>query len=206
MLSTWQIPRLKSPRTLHPTALTFSATPTKWPAKTWMPKARNLPAVTLNNCNWTTGPNNLPGISTMSASQMFDWDLVSLAGVYSVKDPIPHIPLELAFNAIKLMKCSNSTGTTLRVAEMLKASAVERGQQIRDLIEHIIHFGKIPNEWEESIIVSPSKGKGVAPGWGNYRGLKLLDPVMNVLERVAENFLRQQPQLGFMPGCSTTDT
>ena len=45
---------------------------------------------------------------------------------------------------------------------------------------------------------------------GNYRGLRLLDHVMKVLERVAENFLWQQGridamQFGLMPGCSVTD-
>ena len=44
ILSIWQILRLykKSPRTLHPAALIFAASPTKWDTKTWMSKARNL--------------------------------------------------------------------------------------------------------------------------------------------------------------------
>ena len=51
--------------------------------------------------------------------------------------------------------------------------------------------------------------KGVALVWGNYRGLKFLDQLMKVLERVAENFLRQQVriddmQFGFMPRRITT--
>ena len=43
-LSIWQSPRLykKSPRTLHPAALIFAASPTKWDTKTRMSKARNL--------------------------------------------------------------------------------------------------------------------------------------------------------------------
>ena len=44
---------------------------------------------------------------------------------------------------------------------MLKASGVEGAQQIQDLMEDIIHFGKIPTEWGESIIVCLYKGKGV---------------------------------------------
>ena len=61
-----------------------------------------------------------------------------------------------------------------------------------DLNEDITHFRKIPSEREERIIVSLYKGKGVALERGHYRGLKLLDKVMKVLLRVAENFLRQQ--------------
>ena len=55
----------------------------------------------------------------------------------------------------------------------------------------------------------PYQGQGVTLEWGNYRGLKLLDKVMNVLGRVAENFLQQQVRIDdiqFMPWRSTTDT
>ena len=127
-----------------------------------------------------------------------------------MEGPAPsHNPLELVIKAIKLMKCGKAAGTSLIVAEMLKVSEVEGTQQIRDLIEDIIHFGKIPTEWEESIIVSLYKGKYIALERGNYRGLKLLDQVMKVLERVAENFLRQvrinDMQFGFIPVEVTTD-
>ena len=97
------------------------------------------------------------------------------------------------------------------VADMLKASGVERARRICDLIEDVIYFGKIFTEWEESIIVSLYKGKGVALERGNYRGLRLLDQVMKVLERVAEDFLWQEArtdnmQFVFIPWRSTTDT
>ena len=107
------------------------------------------------------------------------------------------------------MKCGKAAGTSLIIVEMLKASGVKGAQQICDLIDDIINFGKIPTEWEESIIMSLRKGKGVTLEWGNYRGLKLLDQAMKVLDRVNENFLWQQAhtddmQFGFMYGRSTT--
>ena len=84
------------------------------------------------------------------------------------------------------------------------------GSYIRELtvIADIIHFKNLPTEWEQSIIVSLCKGKGITLERGNYRGIKLLDQVIKVLERVAENFLRQvhidDMQSGFLPGYSTT--
>ena len=62
MLFIWQNPRLnkKSKRTFHPAILTFSASPTKWAAKTWMSKARNLSRIMLESCAWVTGLNKLP--------------------------------------------------------------------------------------------------------------------------------------------------
>ena len=86
-----------------------------------------------------------------------------------------------------------------------------RAQWIRDLIEDIIHFGKIPTKWgEENIISFSTRARAPPLNEKNYRGLNLLDQTMKVLERVAENFLWQgvridDMQFGFMPRRSTTD-
>ena len=85
-----------------------------------------------------------------------------------MEGPVPHIPPELVIKAIKLMKCGKAAGTSLIVAEMLKASGVEGAQQIRDLIEDVIHLGKISAEWEESSIISLYRGKGITLERGNY--------------------------------------
>ena len=78
------------------------------------------------------------------------------------------------------------------------------------MIEEIICEGCIPSEWEESYIVSLYKNKGDALERGNYRGLKLIDQVMKVLERITEQPIRKRigiddMQFGFMPGRGTTD-
>ena len=160
----------------------------------------------LDSCAWMTWPSKVPGKRTMSTSQI-DWDTDPHTEFYPVEGPAS--TPQLVIKAIKLMKCGKVAGTSLIVAEMLKASGVEGAQQIRDLIEDIIHFGKIPTELEESIIISLYKDKDVALERWNFRGLKLLDKVMKVLDRVAENFLQHlrfdDMQFDFMPGCSTTD-
>ena len=96
------------------------------------------------------------------------------------------------------MKCGKAAGASLIVVEMLKASGYAGARQIRALIEDIIHFGMIPADWEESIIISFYKGKGLALECGNYRGLKLLDQVMKVLERLTEDFPWQQVRIDDM--------
>ena len=68
----------------------------------------------------------------------------------------------------------------------------------------------IPTDWQESFIVNPYKGKGDALNRGNYRGLKLTEQVMKVLERVVEGLIRQrveidEMQCGFMSGRGITD-
>ena len=44
----------------------------------------------------------------------------------------------------------------------------------------------IPEDWKDSVIINCYKGKGDAKDRGNYRGLKLLEYVTKVLERVLE--------------------
>ena len=63
---------------------------------------------------------------------------------------------------------------------------------------------------ERSWIVSVYKGKGDALECGSYRGIKLLDQVMKVMERVIEKRVRSivlidEMQFGFRPGRGTTD-
>ena len=70
--------------------------------------------------------------------------------------------------------------------------------------------GKIPDDWRKSLIVSVYKGKGDALECGSYRGIKLLDQVMKVFERVIERRVRDRVslddmQFGFRPGRGTTD-
>ena len=54
------------------------------------------------------------------------------------------------------------------------------------------------------------KGKGDPMGCGSYRGIKLLEHAMKVVERIFEHRIRQQikiddMQFGFMKGKGTTD-
>ena len=79
-----------------------------------------------------------------------------------------------------------------------------------DLINQIISEGQMPGEWQVSSIVNCFKGKGDALERGNYRGLKLLEQVMKILERIVDKLIREQVhindmQFGFMKGRGTTD-
>jgi hypothetical protein len=140
----------------------------------------------------------------------FDWDPTLLSEEPPVEGPAPDITLEQVIQAIRDMKVGKAAGPSQLVAEMLKASGETGAVLIRDLVTSIARDGKIPSDWEQSFIVSLYKGKGAALERGNYRGLKLLDQVMKVYERIVESHIRQQVsiddmQFGFMPGRGTTD-
>ena len=116
----------------------------------------------------------------------------------------------MALSSIQKMKLEKSPGPLTATVEIIKASPDQCSQLIADLINNIIKEGKIPEEWNNSYIISLFKGKGSALDRGNYHGLKLTDQVLKVVERVIEKIMRESividdMEFGFMPGCGTTD-
>ena len=70
--------------------------------------------------------------------------------------------------------------------------------------------GSIPEDWKSSVVLPIYKGKGDPMECGPYRGIKLLEHAMKVVERIFEHRIRQQieiddMQFGFMKGKGTTD-
>ena len=121
----------------------------------------------------------------------FSWNPGGLSEVYPVEGPSESITTAMFRKAINEMSLGKAAGPSGIVAEMLKAADSSGASMIRDLIEDIIFENRIQSEWQESHIVSVYKGKGDALNRSNYRGLKLIDQVMKVLERVVEGFIRQ---------------
>ena len=93
---------------------------------------------------------------------------------------------------------------------MVKASGDTGIELITSLANQIMKDDVIPQDWQSSVIVNCFKGKGDALERGNDRGLKLVDQVMKVIERVIDKLLRErididEMQFGFVPGRGTTD-
>ena len=68
----------------------------------------------------------------------------------------------------------------------------------------------MPIDWKLSTLIPIYKGKGSVMECGSYRGVKLLEHGMKVVERVLEKRLREiikidDMQFGFMPGKGTVD-
>ena len=108
------------------------------------------------------------------------------------------------------MKCSEAAGPSGIIAEMLKDAGEERVGLVRKLVEAVFSSGMIPVDCEESFIQNLYKGKGVTLDHGNYRGLKLADKVMKLLEQVLNSpncqmLNMDEMQFTFVPGRSTTD-
>ena len=61
---------------------------------------------------------------------------------------------------------------------------------ITDYATAIISYGKVQTDWEQSFIVCLYKDKGDALDRGNYRGLKLTEHAMKILERIIDGLIR----------------
>ena len=143
-------------------------------------------------------------------NQEFVWDQSSLSTVHPVVSPAPLVSVDMVYDSVKKMKAGKAAGPTGVVSEMLIAGGESCMKVVADLINSIIRDRKVPKDWEESYIINLYKGKGDALVRGNYRGLKLLEHVMKILERVVEMEIRSSitiddMQFGFMPGRGTID-
>jgi len=93
---------------------------------------------------------------------------------------------------------------------MIQATGDIGTQWILDLCNGIVKEGSIPEDSKSSVVLPIYKGKGDPMECGSYRGIKLLEHAMKVVERIFEYRIWQQieidnMQFGFMKGKGTTD-
>jgi len=95
-------------------------------------------------------------------------------------------------------------------ADMIQATEGIGTQWLLDLCNGTVKEGCIPDDWQSSVTLPIYKGKGDPMDYGFYRGIKLLEHAMKVVEMIFEHRIRQQievddMQFGFMKGKGTTD-
>jgi hypothetical protein len=144
------------------------------------------------------------------ANEEFSWDKSSLTEVGVLSGPSERISEEEVRRAVAKMKCNKAPGPSGVVADMLKSAGETCLPWVTDVCNAIVQEGKMPKDWDKSWMVNVYKGKGDALECGSYRGIKLLEHVMKVLERVIESRVRNivkidEMQFGFMSGKGTTD-
>ena len=83
------------------------------------------------------------------------------------------------------------------------------GESDDELCQRVLDRKEMPDEWKTSVIVIIFKGKGDVMSCGSYRGVKVLEHAMKIVETVLERRIRTQDnlnkmQLEFMPGKGVT--
>jgi len=89
------------------------------------------------------------------------------------------------------MKRHKPPGLSGLAAEMIQATGGIGTQWILHLCHIIVKEGCIPEDWKSSVILPIYKGKSDPMEHGSYRGIKLLEHAMKVVERIFEHRIRQ---------------
>jgi hypothetical protein len=137
-----------------------------------------------------------------------EWD--GVVDVDVVHGPIDRVTMEEVMTAIKAMKLGKATGVSGVAVEHIVASGMVGIEVIMKIANRVLDGEGIPEDWRQSVLVPLYKGKGDVRDCGAYRGVKLLEHAMKVVERVLLRRLREvveidEMQCGFMPGKGTVD-
>ena len=127
-----------------------------------------------------------------------------------VEGPVEKVSLKEVREAIRKMKQGKAAGLSEVTTEMIVAGGRIAEEVMLQLCQRVLDGKGIPNEWKTSVVVPIFNGKGDVMNCGSYRGVKLLDHGMKIIERVLERRIRalvdvDEAQFGFMPGKGTID-
>ena len=130
--------------------------------------------------------------------------------VHPIEGPIKEVDKNEVRQAIEAMKTGKAAGPTGLTTEMMKAGGESSMIEFTKVLADVWKKEKIPEEWKRSHTVTIYKGKGDPLQCNSYRGIRLLEHPMKVMEKVLEKRLREivnidEMQRGFMKGRSTTD-
>ena len=112
--------------------------------------------------------------------------------------------------AMQRMKPEKATVPSEVGVEMINASGEIEMKVMMELCQRVLDGRGMPDEWKTSVIVPIFEGKGDVMSCGSYRGVKLLEHAMKIVERVLERQVRtlvnlNEMQFEFKPGKGTVD-
>ena len=88
------------------------------------------------------------------------------------------------------MKFEKAAGPSQVNIDMIIARGKSGVKVIKKLSQKVLDGKGMPEEWKKSVVVAIFKGKGDVMDCGAYRGIKLLEHAMKIVERVLENRIR----------------
>ena len=111
---------------------------------------------------------------------------------------------------IRKVKVGKAAGSSEVSVEMIVTSGEIGIGVMVELCQGVFDGRGMLDDWALSVMVPIFKGKGDAMSCGAYRGVKLLEHAMKIVEKVLEKRLRcmvnvDEMQFGFMPGKGTID-
>ena len=128
--------------------------------------------------------------------------------VQPTEGPVKEVELCEVKQAIGAMKRRKAAGPTGLTSDMMKAAGERSLSEFTKVLSEIWRKEKVPDEWKRSVTVTIYKGKRDPLQCSSYRGIRLLEHPMKIMEKVLEKRLREtvdinDMQRGFMQGRST---
>ena len=117
------------------------------------------------------------------------WSAANMTGEAPIEGPVIKITSEMVSYAISKMKSGKAAGPSGVIIEMIKAAGDRVIVCLTSLFSHVIYIGRVPDDCHPSYIINLFKGKGDA-FCGNYRGLKMQEHVMKILEHSRTTIVR----------------
>ena len=111
-----------------------------------------------------------------------NWDHVTEASI--VKGSIKNVTREEMVIAIKVMKPGMTAGPSEVCAEMISASGKVGVSVMVDLCQRVLDGKEMPDEWQTNVLVPIFKRKGDVRNCNTYRGVKLLEHAIKIVESV----------------------
>ena len=136
-----------------------------------------------------------------------EWDQMAEADM--VEGPVEGITDGEVMEAMNKIKLGKAAGPSEVNMDTITASGKFGVGVMKKLCQRVLDGKNMPQEWKTIVVVAIFKRKGDMMDCGAYRGVKLLEHAMKIVERVLENRVRGSVtidgmQFGFMPGKDTT--
>ncbi|XP_074636845.1 uncharacterized protein LOC141894988 [Acropora palmata] len=117
-------------------------------------------------------------------NEEYEWDRNVQADL--VDRPVERISREEVVKALGKMKAGKAAGHSEVSVEMIAASEEIGIDVIVELCQSALDGRGMLDEWVLSVVVPIFKGKGDTMNCGAYRGVKLLEHAMKIVEKVLE--------------------
>ena len=117
-------------------------------------------------------------------NEEYEWDQNVQADL--VDRPVERISREEMVKALGKMKAGKAAGHSEVSVEMIAASEEIGIDVIVELCQSALDGRGMLDEWVLSVVVPIFKGKGDTMNCGAYRGVKLLEHAMKIVEKVLE--------------------
>ena len=131
-----------------------------------------------------------------------EWDQMAKADM--VEGPVEEVTYEEVIKAMNKMKLGKAAGPSEVNMDMIMACGKFGVGVRKKLCQRVLDGKGMPEEWKTSVVVPICKEKGDVIDCGAYRGVKLLEHAMRIVERVLEKRIRElvkvdDMQFGFIP-------